>query len=120
MKNQYKISLIALLFVGAVIGASTISQTAFAQSQSVPSWIKDVGGYWCTNQIDNNEFLSAIQFLINKDVIRLNAVNMQGPSDNNVPEWVKNNTCWWSDNQITDIDFLSGIEFLVNKGTIRV
>lgn len=86
----------------------------------IPTWIKNVGEYWCTEQIDDGEFLSAIQYLIQKDIIVISTVNGVGQSDQQVPDWVKNNTCWWSENQITDVDFLSGIEFLVNKGTIRV
>lgn len=69
MKNQYKISLIALLFVGAVIGTSTISQTAFAQSQSIPSWIKDVAGFWADGQTSDGDFVNALEYLIGEGII---------------------------------------------------
>lgn len=94
--------------------------TKTSSDNSIPTWIKNVGEYWCANEINDNEFVNAIQFLIEKNIIAVDATSTTGSEDHQIPSWVKNNTCWWSDNQITDIDFLSGIEFLVNKGTIRV
>ena len=106
---------------------SKVAETEFNFSKvntnnkgSVPTWIKDIGGYWCSNEISDAEFLNAVQYLIEKNVIQVDSSANSNSVNQGIPEWVKNNTCWWSDNQITDIDFLSGIEFLVNKGTIRI
>ena len=94
--------------------------TKTSSDNSIPTWIKNVGEYWCTNEIKDIEFVNAIQFLIQKNIISVEATSTVGSGEHKIPSWVKSNTCWWSDNQITDVDFLSGIEFLVNKGTIRV
>ena len=118
--GKYKMKLIYALPSKSAEIQFEFSKIVSENNENIPTWIKDVGEYWCTDQINDEEFVNAIQFLINKKIIIVNAVDMQGPSDHQIPEWIKNNTCWWSDNKITDIDFLSGIEFLVNKGTIRV
>ncbi len=88
--------------------------------ESIPVWIKDIGKFWCNNGIGDDEFLNAIEFLIQKEIIRIDRINLADNSNQIVPEWIKNTTCWWSEDQISDIDFISGIEFLINKGTIRV
>jgi hypothetical protein len=107
---------------------SKVSQTSFQFSkdlnsetkQSIPGWIKNVGDFWCNGQIDDSEFVSAVQYLINEDVIHVGkrGIGMMSSSQQ-VPIWIKNNACWWADDKINDVDFISGIEYLVNIGTIR-
>jgi len=88
-------------------------------SQVIPDWIKNVGDYWCNGQIDDSEFINAVQYLIKIEVIELKNT-VSDTFSNHVPKWVKNNACWWSDDKIPDVDFIFGIEYLVNIGTIRV
>ena len=118
--GEYTMKLIYALPSKAAEAQFDFTKILSNSGEDIPSWIKDIGEFWCTDQIDDEEFLNAIQYLIKKGVIVVNADDALGPSSQQIPEWVKNNTCWWSDDKITDIDFLSGIEFLVNKGTIRV
>jgi plastocyanin len=107
---------------------SKVSQASFQFSnglisetkQSIPSWIKNVGGFWCNGQIDDSEFVNAVQFLINDNIIYVEKTGIDTASSQIVPTWIKNNACWWADNKINDVDFISGIEYLVNIGTIRV
>jgi len=89
-------------------------------SQVVPHWIKNVGDYWCTGQINDTEFINAVQYLIKKEVIELKNTVSDTLFSNQIPEWVKNNACWWADDKISDVDFIFGIEYLVNIGIIRV
>ena len=46
-----------------------ISSVNFANAESVPEWVKEVAGFWADGNITENEFLNAIKFLIEKDVI---------------------------------------------------
>jgi len=95
------------------------STNSLVETKSIPVWIKNIGQYWCSDQINDSEFVNAIQFLISNEVIKITSKTLSA-SDEFIPEWVKSSTCWWSENQISDIDFLSGIEYLINKGTIIV
>jgi plastocyanin len=107
---------------------SKVSQTSFQFSgnlvseneQSIPSWIKNVGDFWCNNQIDDSEFVNAVQFLIDESIIHVAKTGTNTAASQKVPIWIKNNACWWADDKINDVDFVSGIEYLVNIGTIRV
>ena len=108
---------------------SKVAQTTFGFSNSmftsnfessIPMWIKSVGGFWCSGQISDMEFIDGVQYLIDENVIRVEATSNPVASSKQVPEWVKNTACWWSENQISDVEFISGIEFLVNIGSISV
>lgn len=103
---------------------SKVAQTSINFSndnvKTIPMWIKNVGGFWCTDLISDKEFIDAIQYLINEDVIFLKNTEYGISNPQQVPQWVKNNACWWVDDKIQDLDFISGIEFLVNIGTIRI
>ncbi len=106
---------------------SKVSQTSFQFSdivsgsqQSIPSWVKNVGDFWCNNKINDSEFVNAVQFLINDNIIHVEKTGTNTPVSQKVPIWIKNNACWWADDKINDVDFISGLEYLVNIGTIRV
>ena len=45
--------------------------TQFSESQEVPSWIKDNAGWWAEGQIDDNTFVSGIQYLVKVGIIIL-------------------------------------------------
>ena len=79
----------------------------------IPSWIKDVAGFWCGDEIDNASFIEAIQYLINNDVIMVPATTSSGSGAQEIPNWIKNNTCWWSQGLITNSVFASGLEYFI-------
>ena len=39
------------------------------ESQQVPAWIKNNAGWWADGQIDDNSFVSGIQYLIKNGII---------------------------------------------------
>jgi hypothetical protein len=87
---------------------------------TIPSWVKNVAGFWCENKIDDASFVEGIQYLIDNDIIVIPSASPGESDSQEVPQWVKNNACWWSSGSITDKDFSSGIEYLVSQGIIRV
>ena len=87
---------------------------------SIPSWVKNVAGFWCKDQIDNASFIEGIQYLIDNGIIIVPAKSEGEASSQEIPQWVKNNACWWSEGSITDLDFASGIQYLVKEGIIVV
>ena len=63
-----KILLFAVIFV-LIISVSVTSISA--QSQEVPSWIKNNAGWWAEGTIDDTTFLQGIQYLIKEGVITI-------------------------------------------------
>jgi len=52
------------LLIGTTISSS-------AEEELIPSWIKNTAGFWADNQISDNEFMNAIEFLIGKEIIQV-------------------------------------------------
>jgi len=40
-------------------------------SSFVPNWVKDTAGWWASEQVTDQEFLSGIGFLVEKGVIKV-------------------------------------------------
>ena len=89
-------------------------------TQEIPGWIKNNAAWWADDEIDDDSFISGIQFLINQGIINISATSQTDSGTNEIPSWVKNNAGWWADGQITDDDFVKGIQYLVGQGIIRV
>ncbi len=87
---------------------------------TIPSWIKNVAGFWCEFKIDDGSFVEAIEYLIDNGIIVVPGTQESFGGSQEIPQWVKNNACWWSDGSITDLDFAFGMEYLVKQGIIRV
>ena len=85
----------------------------------IPQWIKNNAGWWAEDQIDDASFVQGIQYLIQKEIMKIpKANNTQNAENKDIPQWIKNNAGWWAKGQITDSDFVSGIEYLVNHKII--
>jgi hypothetical protein len=88
----------------------------------VPEWIKTNAGWWADGLIDDNSFVSGIQFMIQNKIINIPNLPSQASQNTNepIPNWVKNNAGWWASGQISEDDFVNGIKHLVERGIIRV
>ena len=90
------------------------------EKNTIPSWIKNNAGWWADNKINDNDFISGIEYLIENKIIKVSTyVNKENFTDA-IPLWIKNNAGWWSSGKISDNDFLSGIEYLIKNGIIKV
>jgi len=87
----------------------------------IPVWIKNNAGWWANGHISDSDFISGIQYMIQKHIIIIQNLPKSGElNGQSVPVWVKNNAGWWAENKISDNDFVKGIEFLVQQGIIRI
>ena len=95
-----------------------ITPSVFAE-EKVPDWIKNNAGWWADALISDNEFVNAIEFLINEGIIQVDAKAVSEKS-NSIPDWVRNTAGWWATNQISETEFLNAIEFLIESGLISI
>ncbi|MGI9565952.1 MAG: tetratricopeptide repeat protein [Nitrosopumilus sp.] len=89
----------------------------------IPGWIKTNAGWWANDEIDDETFVSGIQYLIKEEIISVSSTNSSDFGNNlteKIPQWIKNNADWWAQEMITDEGFLKGIKFLVENGIIDV
>ena len=93
----------------------------FPNPVEIPLWIKDIAEWWSTGEIDDDTFVSGIQFMIENQIILIpDLPESQSNIDTTIPSWVRNNANWWASDKITEDDFVSAIKFLVEKGIIIV
>jgi len=86
----------------------------------IPSWIKNDAELWADGQIDDEEFVQGIQYLINNEIMNIPQTESGESSGNKIPDWIKNSAEWWADGQIDDEEFVDGIQYLVLNGIISV
>ena len=88
----------------------------------IPEWIRNTAGWWATDQIGDGEFLAAIEYLLQNDIINIGPTEIvSNPStENDIPIWIKNNASWWSQGVISDVEFLKAIEYLITSGIIAI
>ena len=105
----------------ALLAAVTIFPlAASAQSDTIPSWIKNNAGWWADGIIDDNSFVSGIEWLVSNDIIEVPATAVSGTAESTIPGWVKNTASWWAGNQISDDDFVNAIQHLIKVGIMTV
>jgi len=123
-----KRSLLVLIMFFSLIGSSILVPNSSAQEGTqVPSWIKNVAGWWANGEISENQFLDAIGYLINNNIISIPFMpcsekpeSQTTSSDKKVPDWIKNNAKWWAEDLIEDTDFINGIEYLIKKQIMSI
>ena len=90
------------------------------EENTIPSWIKNNAGWWADNKINDNDFISGIEYLIENKIINVSTYLNKENSTDHIPQWIKNSAGWWSSGKISDNDFLTGIEYLIENGIINV
>jgi hypothetical protein len=86
----------------------------------IPYWIKNNAEWWSEDKINDDDFISGIEYLVNQRIINISSyINKENSSDI-IPSWIKNNAGWWSDGKISDEDFLSGIKYLIENNMIKI
>ena len=86
----------------------------------IPQWIKTHADWWVTDQISDLEFLKAIDFLFEKQIILIPQRDVTLEFQWSIPSWVKISTGWWNEEKISDDDYLNIIENLVKRKIIVI
>ena len=47
------------------------SMVASVEANNVPDWVKNNAGWWAAGQIDDNTFVSGIQWLISNGIMKI-------------------------------------------------
>ena len=103
--------LLALFALGLMV------PDAFAEN--VPEWVKNTAGWWATDAISETEFVNAIEFLVNENIIQV-SVTQTSETSQGVPDWVKNTAGWWATDAISETEFVNAIAYLIKVGIIQV
>jgi len=94
------------------------SITKTSNLTEIPQWIKNNAAWWSEGTITDLDFLNGIEFLIQKNILKIQGGENNSQSSQEIPLWIRNNAQWWSSGLISDEDFLSGIKYLIEVGII--
>jgi len=103
------------------IAQATVSVSGAGASSDVhiPEWVKMVAGFWVDGQIDDDDFVRAVGFLIRSGVI---VIGDPGWTDTGgsgaVPDWIRTSAGYWVSGDVSDDEFAAGIKWLVSSGII--
>jgi len=100
-----------------------INKISLIQSNNIelPAWIKNNALWWSNNQISETDFVSGIEYMIQKRIIVIPQIpQSESYQSIEVPSWIKNNAGWWGQGLITDADFVGGLEYMIKIGIITI
>ena len=63
--------LILILILAFTFGLALIPLSISAESEIIPSWIKNTAGFWANDQISDVEFMNAIEYLVTQGTIQV-------------------------------------------------
>jgi len=89
-------------------------------SPEIPEWIKNNAAWWADGQIDDDFFVTGIQYLINQKIMIIPETAQGYGGSDEIPGWIKNNAAWWANGQIDDNTFVQGIQFLITSGIMKI
>ena len=115
MKKILISSLTVILMASAI---SMVLPSVYAAE--VPDWIKNNAGWWADGTINDNSFVSGIEWLVSNGIIEVPSTAVSGTAESTIPGWVKNTAGWWAGDQISDDDFVNAIQYLIQVGIITV
>ena len=76
---------------------------------------------WITEPlVTDKDFARAIEYLIQKEIIKIPYTEPEGETITRIPDWVKTNAKWWITEKISDTEFTLSLQYLVQKGIITV
>lgn len=94
------------------------SNTKPTSTEQIPQWIRNTAGWWSEGNITDSDFLNGIEYLIQNNILKIEAVKENSTPSHEIPSWIRNNAGWWSAGLISDEDFVAGIKYLIEVGTI--
>ena len=107
-------------FTRIPLETATLTINVGQAETSIPGWIKNNAGWWADGQIDDNTYVSGLQWLISNDVMTIPPTEQGTGSDDVIPSWIKNNAGWWADGQIDDNTYVSGLQWLISNGIMKI
>ena len=115
-KDQVPSTLLETLEINVPFDGSNLPTTL--EPAAVPEWIKNSASFWVQGHTSDEEFISAIQYLVNQGVIILPPTESGSSTDEGIPDWIKQTVGFWVDGHTSDDEFVSAIQYLVKQGTI--
>ncbi len=83
MFSKRKVIIVSSLILISVFVTGHTFQ-AMAQESSIPTWVKNTVKWWSQDQTSDSDFLNAIQFLIDNNILHPTKSNIQNQASNDI------------------------------------
>ena len=104
--------------IAAIVLAGLFIQ--YATAESIPDWIRNNALWWSEGTITQEDFVSGLEFLIQKDILQVPTTQTSESTTDQIPDWVKNNAAWWAEGKVTDTEFVNSVQYLMQIGLITI
>ena len=105
----------ALVFLN--VAYRSLPKTTYAPQ--ISPWMKDVARWWSVGQINDSDFISAVQYLIQVKLINVNKTQSEYPATSHIPSWLRTDAGKWANGHISDNEFVQEIQLMVDKRNIK-
>lgn len=98
-----------------------LSTEETATVKTISPWIKTTTKWWTENQVRDQEFLMAIEYLIDEGIIEVQeqeSISTDGKGS--IPPWFRVAAGWWANGNTPDGEFINGLEWLIKNEVIKV
>jgi plastocyanin len=101
--------------IALLVAVLVFSSASFAYAESVPDWVKNTAKFWTEGKISDTEFLNAIKFLIEKNIIQVEAKPATKPASNVANVVIPNGNA-----EVGNVGFYIPLNLQVTGGTTVV
>ena len=71
-------NIIFISFMPCGLAAASAASDPTLEAKLVPDWVKNVAGWWATDQINDADFVNGIQYLVNYDILGIDNKKIKG------------------------------------------
>ena len=83
------------------------------EEEKIPKWMKKTVSWWAITKIDDNTFLNSLEYLIEKNVIKIpKSTVFENSNELKMLSVIRNNLNEWSEEESTDEEFFKNINWL--------
>ena len=100
-------------------GGYVIVGSDFSLDDPIPDWLKNMVSNWGNSIYHEPEFLRAIGYLIERDVIQSEKISYDY-SGVQAASWIRAVAVWWGEGLITDEEFVNAMQNLIDREIIRL
>lgn len=106
------------LFQNRVTGSFMV--TVGVNVVKIPSWFKNTTLFWSEDKIGTTEYLNAISYLINNDIIQIPKEQTISEGSKSVPSWVLLTASDWAHGKKGDHEFSIALSWFVGHGLVTL
>ena len=75
--------------------------------------------WWHEKQIDDEDFVAGIQYMINEEIITIPETEIKSSTEE-IPQWISNVAGYWSNDEISNDEFTQAMQWLISNGVMKV